>query len=175
MGGHQASPPRLRPTRPPGGMAGVTLKLAWLPEGGLEQHEWVAVGHRFSTISRRSQWWIGDWIRYGVAAWGESYAEAARITGYDTGTLRNMAWVASEFDLSLRSDRLSWSHHALLAPLSIEEKREWLARAVDDGLSVADLRAELRRAQEKPDAALAAEAPAEEATCPHCGRQVSAS
>jgi hypothetical protein len=159
--------------------------VAWIPSDKLEQPEWAAVGRRFGTVARCSQWWIGDWIRYGVAAWGEKYAEAARITGYDTGTLRNMAWVASQFDLSLRNDKLSWSHHALLAPLTIEEKRSWLARAARDRLSVADLRAELRggRSQPRPgsapgrrggEATPADDEPtaAASVTCPHCGHAV---
>lgn len=164
-------------------LGGRTLKVAWIPAGKLEQPEWAAVGRRFGTVARCSQWWIGDWIRYGVAEWGEKYSEASRITGYDPGTLRNMAWVASQFDLSLRNDKLSWSHHALLAPLSTDEKTLWLERASVDRLSVSDLRAELRGTlkrskAEEAEEAEAAEADPEEAegpahvTCPHCGNAV---
>ena len=55
-----------------------------------------------------------------------------------------MAWVAAQFDLSLRSDKLSWSHHVLLAPLDPEDQRHWIERAEGERLSVADLRLELR-------------------------------
>jgi hypothetical protein len=162
----------------------MMLKTAWIPAGKLDQPGWAAVGRRFGTVARCSQWWIGDWIRYGVAEWGEKYSEAARITGYDPGTLRNMAWVASQFDLSLRNDNLSWSHHALLAPLSLEDKRAWLARASEDRLSVSDLRAELRgkrrrsRGEESnPEETSAGrgsgEGEVKNVTCPHCGNAVS--
>jgi hypothetical protein len=124
--------------------AGALSKVAWIPQGDLGQAEWLATGRRLGAIGRCSQWWIGDWIRYGSSRWGEKYAEAARITGYDVASLRNMAWVASQFDLSLRSDKLTWSHHVLLAPLEADEKRHWLDRAEEERLSVADLRIELR-------------------------------
>lgn len=137
--------------------------------------DWLATGRRLGAIGRCSQWWIGDWIRYGTARWGEKYAEAARVTGYDVASLRNMAWVASRFDLSLRNDKLTWSHHVLLAPLELEQQRSWLRRASEERLSVADLRLELRAARiggERPARkAGAAEqgGDGETVVCPHCG------
>jgi len=156
-------------------------KVAWRPNGELDHSEWLATGRRLGVIGRCSQWWIGDWIRYGTSRWGEKYAEAARITGYDVASLRNMAWVASRFDSSLRNDKLSWSHHVLLAPLDSDVQRYWLKRAVDERLSVADLRLELRalreagarprRGEAEAEGAAGAAVPrASDATvCPHCG------
>jgi hypothetical protein len=177
--GHRRGQPQL---------GGRTLTTAWIPSGKLEQPEWAAVGRRFGTVARCSQWWIGDWIRYGIAEWGEKYSEAARITGYDPGTLRNMAWVAGQFDLSLRNDKLSWSHHALLAPLPVQDKRLWLERASVDRLSVSDLRLALRDTLRQSKAedvdlgerhpAAAVDEPGSErerpgnVTCPHCGHVV---
>jgi hypothetical protein len=148
-------------------------KVAWMPQGELAHSEWLATGRRLGAIGRCSQWWIGDWIRYGTAKWGEKYAEAARVTGYDVASLRNMAWVASRFNLSLRSDRLTWSHHVLLAPLEPDEQRHWLQRAAEERLSVADLRVELRALREgtgKPSVDAAATTPGDgDLVCPHCG------
>jgi hypothetical protein len=115
-----------------------------VPRGELEYPEWVAVGHRLGAVGRSSQWWVGDWLRYGTARWGEKYVEAARITGYDGGSLRNLAWMASQFDLSRRRDNLTWSHHAAVAGLDREEQEAWLDRAGVDRLSVNDLRIEVR-------------------------------
>ncbi len=161
------------------GSASAVSKVAWLPRRDLGQAEWLATGRRLGAIGRCSQWWIGDWIRYGAARWGEKYAEAARITGYDVASLRNMAWVASQFDSSLRSDKLTWSHHVLLAPLDVTEKRHWLERAEQERLSVADLRIELRgQARKGPGDQGAAPGGAEEApsdhsvVCPKCGHQM---
>jgi hypothetical protein len=152
-------------------------KVAWLPPSDLGQAEWLSTGRRLGAIGRCSQWWIGDWIRYGTARWGEKYVEAARVTGYDVASLRNMAWVAAQFDLSLRSDKLSWSHHVLLAPLTKEQQRAWIERAIDERLSVADLRLELRARghgsrREKAVASGGSQGQGAD-VCPHCGHELS--
>jgi hypothetical protein len=151
--------------------------VSWQPQGDLGQSEWLATGRRLGAIGRCSQWWIGDWIRYGASRWGERYAEAARVTGYDVASLRNMAWVASRFDPSLRSDKLTWSHHVLLAPLETDEQRYWLERAQMERLSVADLRLELRAARgaegEADATSGSASGPGVDGVCPHCGHKLS--
>jgi len=156
-----------------GGVA--VSSVAWKPTTELNAQEWVTLGHRLGKIGRASQWWIGDWIHYGTARWGEKYASASRITGYDVASLRNMAWVAARFALSLRSDKLTWSHHALLAPLSRQEKEYWLNHAIENGLSVSDLRLELRASQ-KPSSGSrrlnAAGQPLPQRVCPKCGHRL---
>jgi hypothetical protein len=163
------------PAASPKGASSSVSKVAWQPKAGLNHGEWMAAGRQLGAIGRCSQWWVGDWIRYGTSKWGEKYAEAARVTGYDVASLRNMAWVASQFEPSLRSDKLTWSHHVLLAPLEPEEQRQWIERAVESRFSVADLRIELRAEERKGKERLsespAAEAGGLEVACPHCGHQ----
>jgi hypothetical protein len=140
--------------------------------------DWVFEGRRIGAMGRGSPWWVGDWLLYGSARWGERYAEAVKITGYDTKSLRNMRYVASRFEMSLRRDGLSWSHHALLAAFDADEQRHWLDRSVVDKLSVDDLRLELRSARRGRygapgnDEAAAGknEAPAA-LVCPECGHE----
>lgn len=151
--------------------------VAWNPRGDLDRASWQSAGRKLGAIGRGSQWWIGDWIRYGNAQWGERYAEAAEITGYDVGSLRNMAWVSSQFEPSLRSDNLTWSHHVLLAPLDEDEKRAWLDHAVQKELSVSGLRTELGvvapagtgKSAEKRESEPNGHEPV---TCPKCGHQL---
>jgi hypothetical protein len=156
-------------------------RVAWIPEGELDHREWLAAGHRLGMIGRCSQWWIGDWIRYGNSRWGEKYAHAARVTGYDPASLRNMAWVAARVELSLRSDKLTWSHHVLVAPFEPHEQRRWLATAITQKLSVADLRVELRAAagsdkrtsDTEAQLGVVAELRADRAlVCPNCGHDI---
>ena len=134
------------------------------------------IGRRLGKIGRASQWWIGDWLRYGTQKWGEKYVQAARITGYDVASLRNMAWVASQFEPSLRNDDLTWSHHALVAPLDTDQKEYWLAEAARKRLSVADLRIELRALRSTKRGGWskrnAASAAANGVVCPKCGHRV---
>lgn len=152
---------------------------AWTPRGELDHGQWAATGRRLGAIGRASQWWIADWLRYGTAKWGEKYVEAARLTGYDTASLRNMVWVASQFDdSSLRNDKLTWSHHVLVASLEDEQKREWLQHAAAERMTVADLRSELRAAKAGGDAAPpnGGSSPPPTAAgpvvCPKCGHQL---
>ena len=150
--------------------------VAWKPPDGLDRHAWVSAGVRLGGLSRSSNWWVGDWLRYGTKKWGEKYVTAAKITGYDPHSLENMVYVASRFDISLRRENLSWSHHFLLASLEPEEQRYWLDLATEQKLSVNDLRVELRAARhglkQANDTQFALDDEAEGspiAVCPRCG------
>lgn len=152
--------------------------VAWTGSEEMEYHDWVFEGRRIGAMGRGSPWWMGDWLLYGTARWGERYAEAVKITGYDAKSLRNMRYVASRFDLSLRRDALSWSHHALLAGFEPPERVHWLGRAVEDKLSVDDLRIELRAAHRggySPVKTQESSVQSSEETvavvCPECGHE----
>lgn len=161
---------------PNGGAPNATLSsVGWLPTRDLNHPDWIAAGRRLGSIGRCSQWWVGDWLRYGTARWGEKYAEAAKITGYDPKSLRNIAYVASRYELSRRRDNLSWSHHAELAMLDPADQDAWLDRASHDRLSVSDLRTELRAHDRVVRQRNADDSTGEEAatiTCPNCGHAV---
>jgi hypothetical protein len=98
-------------------------------------------------VGRCIQWLLGDWIAYGNAKFGERYALAGKITGYDAQTLMNMVYVASRFPVSRRREKLSWSHHETLAAMPLDEQDHWLDRATTHRWSVADLRTMVRAAR----------------------------
>jgi hypothetical protein len=154
--------------------------VSWHPAEDLSLTEWVEYGHRLGVMGRSAGWWIGDWLTYGNHVFGERYARASRITGYDAQTLMNMAYVASRFDVSRRRGMLSWSHHAEIAAMEPEEQDYWLERAENDRLSVRCLREGIRRERlrrkAEEDAAGrdfhdidAGEQPAADMVCPECG------
>ena len=122
------------------------VAISWTAPDDMDHPDWVAVGLSIGEMGRVSNWWVGDWLRYGTSRWGEKYVEAARITGLDGKTLRNLVYVASRFDLSRRRDKLTWSHHAEVAAIEPSNQDHWLDRSIQDRLSVADLRLELRSA-----------------------------
>jgi hypothetical protein len=136
---------------PSGSGASQRNAVGWTPAGELGFEEWVVAGRKLGTISRGSQWWLADWMLYGSARWGEKYVVAARVTGYDSHTLRNMAYVARSVDLSRRRDNLSWSHHAEVSALDPDEQDAWLDLASREGMSVSDLRIELRTARRREE------------------------
>jgi len=129
----------------------------------------TGVPSRPATVGRASSWWIGDWVRYGTARYGDRYAKAAQLTGYDVQSLMNMAYVAGRFSVSRRRERLSFSHHAELAALPQDDQELWLDRAEAGLLSVRTLRAELRAVRSK-----VAGRPAHELVCPECGHRFGA-
>ena len=175
--------------RRPDDLNRVLTSTSWNPNGRMRLSDWVEHGRRLGVIGRGVGWWIGDWLRYGNMKWGERYARAARITGYDVQTLMNMVYVASAYEPSQRRPDLSFSHHAELAALAPEARERWLDQAESDRLSVRCLREELRRERRltagdggergdragrngaKAAAQLAAEA--EHALhCPQCGHKI---
>lgn len=144
---------------------------SWNSETDLGMREWAEQGRRLGVVGRGVGWWLGDWVRYGNQRFGERYVRASRITGYDVQTLTNMVYVASRFEPGERRERLSWSHHAAVAPCPLEERRHWLDLAESERLSVRCLREAMRRAR-RLDAAPEidpAEARPPEVVCPECG------
>jgi hypothetical protein len=158
------------------------LALGWAAPAQLDRAGWLAAGISLAEFGRVTNWWVGDWVRYGDARWGEKYTEAARITGLDSKTLRNIAYVASRFRLSRRRDNLTWTHHAEVAALVPEQQDEWLDRAVALRLSPGDLRIELRAMQRAlrgadaargdPDAGEADDVEEDTVMCPRCGSAI---
>jgi hypothetical protein len=149
---------------------------AWGPHDGMSFEEWVAHGRRLGVMGRGVGWWIGDWLRFGNAAYGERYAAASRMTGYDRQSLMNMVYVASRVEPSRRREKLSFSHHAEIAVFDPAEQDEWLERAERDQLSVRDLREAIKTQRRGDKAARGDEAEVEqsqaapEPVCPSCGR-----
>ncbi|MGP0101758.1 MAG: hypothetical protein ACLPUT_09090 [Solirubrobacteraceae bacterium] len=158
--------------------AAELTRVGWTPSTDIGLDEWSAVGRRFGEIGRCSQWWLGDWIHYGNARFGERYSRAVKLTGYDAQSLMNMVYVASRFEIYRRRENLSWSHHAAVAALDVADQEHWLSRASADKLSVADLRVELRSARRAgAELADAGDPPKQLAiahtlVCPNCGETV---
>ena len=144
--------------------------ISWSATTELDLATWIEQGQRIGLMGRSAGWWIGDWLRYGNSKYGEKYARAVKITGYDAQTLMNMVYVASRYEFSRRRDKLSWSHHAEAAALDAAVRERFLERAEAERLSVRDLRELIRmeRLVECDD-----RAPDDEPTsllmCPECG------
>lgn len=154
-----------------GQWSGALTGIAWSANGDIGLEAWLQIGQRFGRIGRGIGWWIGDWLRYGNTRYGERYARAARVTGYDPQTLMNMVYVASRFETVRRRERLSWSHHAELAALPVDEQEYWLRRAEEEALSVRCMRHELRAAGRIAKTPLRLTSAKRAAVCPECGCQ----
>ncbi|MES1975710.1 MAG: hypothetical protein V4472_24905 [Pseudomonadota bacterium] len=95
---------------------------------GLTEAKWRTLGEQLAGYQDVLQWAWGDWWLHGQRAYGEA-AEKALPSGIHLATLRNYAVVARAIESSRRREHLTFSHHALVAPLSASEQDELLDAA----------------------------------------------
>ena len=150
----------VQPTDRP--IRGELTLTAYRPPLDLTFDEWAAIGATLQSLERSVRWWIGDWLAHGERAYGETYTQAVDATGRRVEDLMTMAWVSRAVDVSIRSERLSGSHHRAIAPLDRDQQVEWLKRAELDELTVTELRQALRDGRTRPLH--------HAATCSRCGR-----
>lgn len=111
-------------------------------DGEIEADEWERMFALVCRIKGAVQWMLGDLLAYRVQReWGVTYEAYAERTGYTVETLRNLAWVCSNVDVSWRHDELTFQHHYAVASLPPDQQRDWLARAVDNHWSTRQLAA----------------------------------
>jgi len=115
--------------------------------------EWKELGQSLKQVEGCVQFWIGDWARYGDKRGftgkytdPKVYDELEEITGLEHQTLKNYKTIAENVPTSVRLPELSFSHHSEVAKLTTERQSAFLQRAVDEKLSVRDLREEIRKA-----------------------------
>ncbi len=106
----------------------------------LTYEEWEAAGLMYRFWAGCIQWVLGDWLNYGEKQFGEKYAQAVAETELDAQTLRNYAWVCHKVAPENRDHRLSFSHHAEVAPLAAEDQKSMLNAAYENGWTVRLLR-----------------------------------
>jgi hypothetical protein len=107
----------------------------------LSFEEWSELATSIGRAARSIGFIIGDWLVYGQSLFGTdgfpdkrvnsaSYQLAIAATGLDLSTLQNYAYVSRSIPFTLRSERLSWEHHRLVARLPDDGKRDWIQACV---------------------------------------------
>lgn len=112
---------------------------------GLSMEDWARVGEGMARASRSLQWWIGDWLNYGVREYGDKRALAidhAEVFGLSAETLRHAMWVSEK--VVNRLTTLSWTHHREVADMPGREQGQWLKKAELEEWSVSELRQAIR-------------------------------
>jgi hypothetical protein len=116
--------------------------------GDLSLNEYKAMFGFIESIEHAYQWIIGDWLGYGeTKKWGETYQQLVEETGKKIETLYDYAYVASNVQISVRTEKLTFGHHKLVAAMTPEEQQRWLQSAVDNDFSVRQLRAAINNEQ----------------------------
>ena len=120
--------------RPPGALApssgAVELSRYIRPTGldldGVSYREWHSIGQTLFFMYEWTPWAIGDWLNYGERVFGETYAQAAAISGRTVRTLYNLSYIARKIPPERRVERLDIGHHDVVAPLPPDEQRRFL-------------------------------------------------
>lgn len=121
-------------------LTGVGLEVA----EGATFEEWDDVGGILRRLEGAVQWLLGDWLNHGQKAYGEKYQEALEETDYEYQTLRVYASVAAAYDLLIRNQQVTFSHHRLVVADTPEIRELWLTYAALHGkkLKLGDMRKE---------------------------------
>lgn len=124
-----------------------------IPDGTTHE-QWEKIGSVLTELTGASTWMLGDWLCHGQKyhpsgqMFDGVYAKVAADTGYAVQTLMNAKSVCLAIPLSRRREGLSY-HHAVeiagRAPLKDYDK--WIKRATEPGVTVKQLRKELREAK----------------------------
>ena len=61
--------------------------------------------------------------------YGETYTQAIEATGLNYQSVADAKWVAEKYEVSERTENLSWTHHRHAASLPPDTRREVLATA----------------------------------------------
>lgn len=124
----------------------VQTRTSILPPETMDFDTWAKGFENLKTINSSAQWYIGDWMNFGEAAYGEKYAQALDATDYEVGTLQNFAWVCSKIKPQDRHEALSFTHHKIVATdkLTEEQRIEALDLAEKEGWSTSDLQRHVR-------------------------------
>jgi len=130
----------------PGSLSGVGLEL----RPGLSLTEWTTVGSALSRVEGAYRWWLGDWLTYGAAEYGETYTDAMATTGLEYDSLAKCKLVAERIEFRRRRLNLTWSHHREVVALVPDEQDEWLQRAEANDWTVKELRAWIKGSKPKP-------------------------
>lgn len=130
-----------KPKPIPGNFTQTSLTL----KEGLTQKEWVEVGRSLRSMERGIQFWVGDWLAYGEARFGEeAFADLERRDK----TLANWATVARKVAPSRRREDVQFSHHAEVASLPPAEQTEVLEEVKENHYTVGQTRDRVREKQQ---------------------------
>jgi hypothetical protein len=94
---------------------------------------------------RAGPWWIGDLLNAGEDRFGETFSQACE-GAISADMLNRYASVARRVPLENRVSSLSWTAHAMVARLPLDEQRPLLLQAERHGWTSDEIRVKARAA-----------------------------
>lgn len=128
-----------------GALTLVSLELE--DEIPLDQYE--SLGTFFGTLKRAASWWLGDWLIFGEATYGERVSQAMEATGLAQETLAYYRSVCEKVPRSRRLPQLGFGHHALVRNLAPRQQERWLQKALKNDWPEATLKSEIAEWERK--------------------------
>jgi N6-adenosine-specific RNA methylase IME4 len=113
----------------------------------LTQDEWEQMGEVLGRWNQGIQWYIGDWLCHAKGEWGVMYEDACERFGIEYQTAANFKHVADSIQFYLRREKLTFSHHKLVAGMSPTQQKRILAKAEKGGWTVAEMRRQMKQDQ----------------------------
>lgn len=145
--------------------AGAITSTALVLPPDLSYEKCESLAAMFGQLHRTSAWLIGDLLNYIERVHGETYAQAAEVTGLNKQTLINYTSVCSRIPRSRRRASLPFSVHAEVAYEEPEEQEKWLKKSIENRWT----REELRAARKEEEQGAPEPAVSLECSCPVCG------
>jgi len=126
------------------GWLSATALVIDRPDLPYEQFE--AVGALLGKVGTAVKWWVGDYIRYGEALYGERAAQASETLNLSAEGRQDCLRVALAIPPSRRRPSLSWWHHRVVAArwLTLPQREQLLDAAERERLTTRELEARVR-------------------------------
>ncbi len=131
------------------GVPGTATTVNLILPADLPFEDWEIIGRKLQDAKESIKWWIGDWLAYGESTYGEKYAQAVEVTGYEQQTLYNAAYVSKAIPVSNRHPELPWTSHEPVASLSKDKQAEVLQAAHDNGWTRDEIREHVRTVKQR--------------------------
>lgn len=125
--------------------------LALSMPDGTTLDDWTTQGHKLVIGFHQLNWYIGDWLNFGIEKFGPEAQTIALNTFQKTlPELTRAIDVATKFPPDQRRPELSFSHHKHVVKLDDEQAKAVLDKAVQSGQSASEVKkavAEIRESE----------------------------
>ena len=117
----------------------IATKTSLVIAEGTGPEEWSEIVTNLSRVEGAIHWWIGDAYAYADSRWG-MYDSFLKIAPFAKQTVIKDKYIAESIESFRRRNDLSFGHHEAVASLDPDTQDYFLDMAVDEGLSVSQLR-----------------------------------